>query len=65
MRNLLKNIHFDKDSPKYHNLRLKNKDDKNMNVYENDKWNEVGVKKKINEIIFLMVLFFFCSGLVP
>ena len=54
MRNLLKNIHFDKDSPKYHNLRLKNKDDKNMNVYENDKWNEVGVKKKINEIILYL-----------
>jgi hypothetical protein len=54
MRNLLKNIHFDKDSPKYHNLRLKNKDDENMNVYENDKWNEVDVKKKINEIILYL-----------
>lgn len=54
MKNLLKNIHFDKDSPKYHNLRLKNKDDKNMNVYENDKWNKVDVKKKINEIIIYL-----------
>ena len=54
MKNLLKNIHFDKDSPKYHNLRLKNKDDENMNVYENDKWNEVDVKKKINEIIIYL-----------
>lgn len=54
MKNLLKNIHFDKDSPKYHNLRLKNKDDENMNVYENDKWNKVDVKKKINEIIIYL-----------
>ena len=54
MKNLLKNIHFDKNSPKYHNLRLKNKDDENMNVYENNKWNEVDVKKKINEIIIYL-----------
>lgn len=54
MKNLLKNIHFDKDTPKYHNLRLKNKDDENMNVYENNKWNEVDVKKKINEIIIYL-----------